>query len=112
MIRRPPRSTLFPYTTLFRSPQATRRFGQLQLRLDARYRTWWAGASATISALNGNYNVVTGPDDYTNGGPGPWGRLNEQYNFYGALNKQSRFGGEGYLGGLPPARVRGGLLFS
>src|SRR2546422_6173271 len=28
MIRRPPRSTLFPYTTLFRS----RRFGKLRLR--------------------------------------------------------------------------------
>src|SRR3712207_8324389 len=26
MIRRPPRSTLFPYTTLFRSPHETRRF--------------------------------------------------------------------------------------
>src|SRR2546425_5236225 len=26
MIRRPPRSTLFPYTTLFRSPAAARRF--------------------------------------------------------------------------------------
>src|SRR3712207_7899452 len=25
MIRRPPRSTLFPYTTLFRSPQCARR---------------------------------------------------------------------------------------
>src|SRR2546422_5414006 len=25
MIRRPPRSTLFPYTTLFRSPRAARR---------------------------------------------------------------------------------------
>src|SRR2546422_4964686 len=25
MIRRPPRSTLFPYTTLFRSPRATER---------------------------------------------------------------------------------------
>src|ERR1017187_1558984 len=25
MIRRPPRSTLFPYTTLFRSPDSTRR---------------------------------------------------------------------------------------
>src|SRR5579863_6252058 len=25
MIRRPPRSTLFPYTTLFRSPEMTRR---------------------------------------------------------------------------------------
>src|SRR5258706_6986196 len=27
MIRRPPRSTLFPYTTLFRSPVPVRRFG-------------------------------------------------------------------------------------
>src|SRR2546422_4104291 len=27
MIRRPPRSTLFPYTTLFRSIQRTREFG-------------------------------------------------------------------------------------
>src|SRR5438105_8827887 len=27
MIRRPPRSTLFPYTTLFRSPPARRCFG-------------------------------------------------------------------------------------
>src|SRR5260370_14675979 len=26
MIRRPPRSTLFPYTTLFRSPMASRSF--------------------------------------------------------------------------------------
>src|SRR2546429_4591315 len=29
MIRRPPRSTLFPYTTLFRSPQQTERSAQL-----------------------------------------------------------------------------------
>src|ERR1039458_10410969 len=27
MIRRPPRSTLFPYTTLFRSPRCARRAG-------------------------------------------------------------------------------------
>src|SRR5690349_22515875 len=27
MIRRPPRSTLFPYTTLFRSPRAARQHG-------------------------------------------------------------------------------------
>src|SRR3712207_7907505 len=30
MIRRPPRSTLFPYTTLFRSPFAIKREGVLQ----------------------------------------------------------------------------------
>src|SRR3712207_8918235 len=34
MIRRPPRSTLFPYTTLFRSPQADP-FDPLPDRLDA-----------------------------------------------------------------------------
>src|SRR2546430_4681745 len=36
MIRRPPRSTLFPYTTLFRSRLATRRF-----RLSVRPRAFF-----------------------------------------------------------------------
>src|SRR2546430_11099804 len=30
MIRRPPRSTLFPYTTLFRSPEAERQLDERQ----------------------------------------------------------------------------------
>src|SRR3712207_7850590 len=30
MIRRPPRSTLFPYTTLFRSPRALRRSSRVE----------------------------------------------------------------------------------
>ena len=101
-----------PDFVLTKIPEATRRFGHLQLRVDARYRTWWAGASATLSTLQGNYNVVTGPDDYTAGGPGPWVRLNEQYNFFGALNNQSRFDGKVYLGGLLPGRFRGGVFFS
>src|SRR2546422_8531545 len=29
MIRRPPRSTLFPYTTLFRSPMRAQRYGKI-----------------------------------------------------------------------------------
>jgi hypothetical protein len=101
-----------PDFVLTKVPEATRRFSQLQLRLDARYRTWWAGASATLSTLKGNYNVVTGPDDYTSGGPGPWVRPNEQYNFFGALNNQSRFEGKVYWGGLLPGRFRGGVFFS
>src|SRR3712207_8913748 len=38
MIRRPPRSTLFPYTTLFRSPSAADvyRFGEVEVR--ARFK--------------------------------------------------------------------------
>jgi len=101
-----------PDFVLTNVPEATRRFEQLQLRLDARYRTWWAGASATLSALEGNFNVVTGPDDYTTGGPGPWVRLNEQYNFFGPLNNQSRFEGKVHVGGILPARFRGGAFFS
>src|SRR5438094_1849575 len=30
LLRRPPRSTLFPYTTLFRSPSMVRCFGQIR----------------------------------------------------------------------------------
>jgi Carboxypeptidase regulatory-like domain len=93
-------------------PQAIRRFDQLQLRVDARYRTWWAGAWATVSTLKGNFNVVSGPDDYTGGGPGPWVRLNEQYNYFGALSNQSLFEGKVYVGGLLPAGFRGGGAFS
>src|SRR3712207_8815163 len=52
MIRRPPRSTLFPYTTLFRSPatmsqrrlamETDRNFNQILRRINAisRVRTW------------------------------------------------------------------------
>src|SRR5256885_13301157 len=36
MIRRPPRSTLFPYTTLFRSDGAHRRAARARLRARAR----------------------------------------------------------------------------
>src|SRR5215475_15502396 len=40
MIRRPPRSTLFPYTTLFRSPSPGRRSRARSTR------RWWAAARA------------------------------------------------------------------
>src|ERR1041385_7978556 len=39
MIRRPPRSTLFPYTTLFRSGSGT--------RPPPACSTWWTGRAAT-----------------------------------------------------------------
>src|SRR5258708_23357291 len=37
MIRRPPRSTLFPYTTLFRSPDSVESGGEQLLDADRRY---------------------------------------------------------------------------
>src|SRR2546429_4163665 len=57
MIRRPPRSTLFPYTTLFRSP--TRRFNlpldirgtELQKRVWDEVRKIPFGATSTYSRI-------------------------------------------------------------
>src|SRR2546425_7426339 len=51
MIRRPPRSTLFPYTTLFRSRRArvTRRSGVISHRLSVAFSvlgTAWLGGRA------------------------------------------------------------------
>src|SRR2546425_9323168 len=46
MIRRPPRSTLFPYTTLFRSACRP------SPRTRRRTRTAFAGASATNSSIS------------------------------------------------------------
>src|SRR2546422_11704122 len=39
MIRRPPRSTLFPYTTLFRSPQLSRHVADQRARLTTLFLT-------------------------------------------------------------------------
>src|SRR5688572_31058293 len=55
MIRRPPRSTLFPYTTLFRSPRRLRRLG------GGRHRRLARGAGP----------LVRPPDLRAAGGVGP-----------------------------------------
>src|SRR2546425_5805907 len=49
MIRRPPRSTLFPYTTLFRSPE------QIESALADGYGPRWI---STIYAPNDQYKVL------------------------------------------------------
>src|SRR3712207_9148228 len=48
MIRRPPRSTLFPYTTLFRSPE----------------HGFWVGRRERLGVLEGDGAVVAGVDDH------------------------------------------------
>jgi hypothetical protein len=93
-------------------PEARREFDQLQLTLEARFPNWWAGASAAISRLEGNFNAVTGPDDYTTGGAGPWVRPNEQLNFEGPLNNQSRLELKIQAGGLLPWGFRGGAFLT
>ncbi len=102
--------TYDPDYVLTTVPEAKRELDQLQLMLEARYPTWWASGSATISRLEGNLNVVTGPDDYTSGGAGPWVRPNEQINFEGRLNNQSRLEVKLQAGGLLPWGFRAGAF--
>src|SRR3712207_7525628 len=52
MIRRPPRSTLFPYTTLFRSTKS----GLLQ---EGRRNTWWVGNDSICYTLLWSTTVIT-----------------------------------------------------
>jgi len=102
--------TYNPDYVLTTVPDAKREFDQLQVTIEGRYPKWWTSASATFSRLEGNFNVVTGPDDYTSGGPGPWVRPNEQVNFTGHLDNQSRFEFKAQLGGLLPWGFRGGAF--
>ncbi|HEV8196863.1 MAG TPA: hypothetical protein VGP87_09510, partial [Gemmatimonadales bacterium] len=81
--------TYEPDNVLTNVPQATRRFDQLQLSATARYPSWWVQVSGTYTNLKGNLNSLTGTDDYTTSGAGPYVRLNEQFNSYGDLNNQS-----------------------
>src|ERR1035438_8782555 len=52
MIRRPPRSTLFPYTTLFRSPSVIARSGSERLRTSLRRSITAALACRCQSSAN------------------------------------------------------------
>jgi hypothetical protein len=81
--------TYEPDYALTTVPEATRRFDQLQLRLEGRYPRWWAAASATVTRLRGNLNSITGNDDASVSGAGPFVRLNEQFQFFGDLANQS-----------------------
>src|SRR5260370_15204640 len=59
MIRRPPRSTLFPYTTLFRSRAfntelaLTENISERGARVLTR-KVWWANESVVIKSLEGD----------------------------------------------------------
>src|SRR2546429_2616335 len=62
MIRRPPRSTLFPYTTLFRSVCCSR------AKPSTRWRNTWASqarASPTCAASDSHIPLVTRSEEHT-----------------------------------------------
>src|SRR2546430_16640934 len=57
MIRRPPRSTLFPYTTLFRSPLRPVREAARQIRPNRRQRRLFGDRKST--RLNSSHSQIS-----------------------------------------------------
>src|SRR5436190_7022029 len=55
MIRRPPRSTLFPYTTLFRS----------STRTSSRCRTWTADVAPTVRSAARTVGATSRSEEHT-----------------------------------------------
>src|SRR5256885_7861809 len=93
MIRRPPRSTLFPYTTLFRSEGVTVRFGGL-VACDA----------ATLSVDQGQILGLIGPN-----GAGKTTLLNAINGVYRPLAGRIEFRGEDITGLRPFHVARRGI---
>src|SRR2546427_7871551 len=61
MIRRPPRSTLFPYTTLFRSAQSEARTGvhNRSLVVGENFRPAMAGEDRKSTRLNSSHSQIS-----------------------------------------------------
>src|SRR5438552_9071065 len=61
MIRRPPRSTLFPYTTLFRSPRSPQRGCRWSQPSSARSRSCRCGSAPDRKStrLNSSHQIIS-----------------------------------------------------
>src|SRR5438034_7719521 len=58
MIRRPPRSTLFPYTTLFRSRKPTAVYMRSAISVDCRLAVWHPRSEEHTSELQAHRDLV------------------------------------------------------
>ncbi len=93
-------------------PDARRELDQVQVRVQARYPTWWLDVGATVSRLEGNLNTIVGADDYSGSSAGPFVRLNESFDSFGRLNNQSKVEVKARIGGDLPWGVQGGAFLS
>jgi hypothetical protein len=74
-----------PDYVLTNAPDARRAFDQLQFSLQIFRPRWSLMVSAVVTNLEGNLDNVTGYDDPSGFGSGPYVRVNEGVNSYGKL---------------------------
>src|SRR5258708_33866662 len=109
MIRRPPRSTLFPYTTLFRSV-----FSDLGRYKHLKERGVLIGVGGCVASQEGEEMIKRAPYVDVVFGPQPVHRLPELLNARAAKHKPQvdiSFPEIEKFDHLPPARVEGSSAF-
>jgi len=101
-----------PDYVLTNAPDAKREFGQLQLTFKFALPTWGGSLSGVLTGLEGNLDDVTGYADPSEYGAGPYVRVNEGVNAYGALPNFSDAELKASFWGVLPWKLRGGAFFT
>ena len=101
-----------PDYVLTTAPDARRKFDQLQLSVLVSRPRWTATASYVFTDLEGNLDNVTGYDDPSGFGAGPYVRVNEGVNSYGKLPNYADQEVKVMFFGELPWKLRGGAYWS
>lgn len=106
------RLTWNPDYVLTNAPGAQRKFDQFQVTAEVVRPSWTLSISGVITSLEGNLDNVTGYDDPSGFGAGPYVRVNEGVNSYGTLpNFADRELKVSFFGNLPWG-LRGGVFWN
>jgi hypothetical protein len=105
-----PSLTWNPLYQITTAPGARRVFDQGQVLLSARFPLWSVTGSLALTRLEGNLFSVTGYDDPTGRGAGPFVRPNESILGFGRLANSSEIEAKLRVTGALPFGFRGGAF--
>jgi hypothetical protein len=101
-----------PDYVLTNVPDARREFGQFQFAVNVARSTWGGSVSLVTTMLQGDLDTVTGYNDPSGYGAGPYVRVNEGVNAFGNLPNFSPRELKVSLFGNLPWRTQGGVFWT
>jgi hypothetical protein len=105
-----PRLSWNPQYEITTAPGARRLFDQAQLMVSGRHPRWSVTGSVALTRLEGNLVSVTGYDDPSGRGAGPFVRPNEAILGFGRLPNSSELEGKLRVTGSLPWGLAGGAV--
>lgn len=101
-----------PDYVLTTAPDGKRQMSQLQISMEVARPDWGASLSFVATNLEGNLDNVSGYDDPDTYSAGPYVRVNEGVNAYGALDNFSDREWKVSVWGILPWDLRGGAFWT